>query len=94
MMLARSTFAAQRWTSRDHDELERPTIAEPHGQEVPNVPGGDAHDVELFSESDDACIDESERKLVVVSVDLHGSRELCGLLVAHLGREGFAVRRE
>jgi hypothetical protein len=59
-----------------HDELERASVEQPYGGEVPNVSGRKTANAEIFREHDDRRIDEAQAKIVISPVDIHRSSEL------------------
>jgi hypothetical protein len=59
-----------------HDELERASVEQPHGGEVPNVSRRQAANAEITREHDDRRIHEAQATIVISPVDVHRSSEL------------------
>ena len=59
-----------------NDELERASVAQPNGREVPNVSRRQATNAEIFSEHHDRRVDEAQAKVVVSPVNVHRAGEL------------------
>ena len=59
-----------------NDELEWGTIPQPHSREVPDIARRETTNAEVFGEHHNRRVDQTEAKVAVFLVNLHGSREL------------------